>query len=175
MQNTNISFEETIINNCIGFGSVDFSFDFEKTNYEKSNKFLLYRIKEKNYLGVFNLNTYESARINNFDEIIQNQEILKKELYSAVEFLVDGYIKNYDISKQYNIPIENLNDRASHTFLNYYNTLETALLKNNNCIEIENNSTNISNNNLYTIISELFKFLLTAIKDSLLPKEMQEN
>lgn len=172
-----LSFEKAIIKDCIGFGRIEFSFNLKDKIYEKDSKILLYKPQEKSYLGVLNLNTYETVHIENFLDIINDEKKLKLELDKAVEFLIDGYIKNHEFAEKYNIPIEKLNNKATDILISHYNSLEQVLLNNNNCIKIENNIDNeISNENkIYQIIKELFKLLLTILNNNLSTNEMQGN
>lgn len=172
-----LSFENAIIKDCIGFGSVEFSFNYKKKIYQKESKILLYKPQEKTYLGLLNLDTYETAHINNFLDIINDEKRLKAELDKAVEFLIDGYIKNYELAEKCKIPIEKLNNKAADILISHYNNLEQVLLKSNNCVKIENTINNemSDENKLYQIIKEFFKLLLTILNNNLLPNEMQGN
>lgn len=172
-----LSFENAIIKDCIGFGKIEFSFSVKNQNYRKDNRILLYKPQEKTYLGLLNLNTYETVHIEDFLNIINNEARLKAELDRAVEFLIDGYIKNYELAEKYNIPIEKLNNKASDILTSHYNSLEQVLSNSNYSVKIENTLNNETGdeNKLYQIIKELFKLFLTILNNNLLPDEMQGN
>lgn len=162
-----LSFEDSIINNVIGYGKSYFSFNLNEENiinhYERENKFLLYRLQNQDAIGILSLNTYGIVNINNFSNLLSDKNKFKEELFYAVDHLIQLYIKNYEYSKKYDVPINELNNKASDKLNTYYNNIEQLFINNKQLPILENRKNDAKS--IYDITEELFRLLIGFINN----------